>query len=205
VELRSAIDNPMVLPDGRVESCGNFHGAPVGLACDYLAIAAAEVGAIAERRTDRLLDAARSHGLPPFLAADPGVDSGMMLAGYTQAAMVAENRRLAAPASVDSLPTSAMQEDHVSMGWGAARKLRTVVFNLTRIVAVELCCAARGLDLRAPLEPAAGTAAAVAVLRSRVPGPGGDRFLAPELASVESLVASGDVLQVVEDAVGPLR
>ena len=124
VELRSAIDNPMVLPDGRVESCGNFHGAPVGLACDFLAIAAAEVGAIAERRTDRLLDAARSHGLPPFLAADPGVDSGMMLAGYTQAAMVAENRRLAAPASVDSLPTSAMQEDHVSMGWGAARKLR---------------------------------------------------------------------------------
>ena len=124
VELRSAIDNPMVLPDGRVESCGNFHGAPLGMACDYLAIAAAEVGAIAERRTDRLLDATRSHGLPPFLAASPGVDSGLMLAGYTQAALVAENRRLAAPASVDSMPTSAMQEDHVSMGWGAARKLR---------------------------------------------------------------------------------
>jgi histidine ammonia-lyase len=205
VELRSAIDNPMVLPDGRVESCGNFHGAPVGLACDYLAIAAAEVGAIAERRTDRLLDAGRSHGLPPFLADDPGVDSGMMLAGYTQAAMVAENRRLAAPASVDSLPTSAMQEDHVSMGWGAARKLRTVVFNLTRILAVELCCAARALDLRAPLTPAPGTAAAVSVLRSRVPGPGPDRFLAPDLASAESLVASGDMLRAVEEAVGPLR
>jgi histidine ammonia-lyase len=205
VELRSAIDNPMVLPDGRVESCGNFHGAPVGLACDYLAIAAAEVGAIAERRTDRLLDAGRSHGLPPFLAADPGVDSGMMLAGYTQAAMVAENRRLAAPASVDSLPTSAMQEDHVSMGWGAARKLRMVVSNLTRIVAVELCCAARALDLRAPLAPAAGTGAALSALRARVPGPGPDRFLAPELAAVESLVASGDVLRAVEEAVGPLR
>jgi histidine ammonia-lyase len=205
VELRSAIDNPMVLPDGRVESCGNFHGAPVGLACDYLAIAAAEVGAIAERRTDRLLDAGRSHGLPPFLAADPGVDSGMMLAGYTQAAMVAENRRLAAPASVDSLPTSAMQEDHVSMGWGAARKLRAVVSNLTRIVAVELCCAARGLDLRAPLVPAAGTGAALSVLRSRVPGPGPDRFLAPELRSVEQLVDSGAVLEAVEAAVGPLR
>jgi histidine ammonia-lyase len=204
-ELRSAIDNPMVLPDGRVESCGNFHGAPVGLACDYLAIAAAEVGAIAERRTDRLLDAGRSHGLPPFLASDPGVDSGMMLAGYTQAAMVAENRRLAAPASVDSLPTSAMQEDHVSMGWGAARKLRTVVGNLTRIVAVELCCAARGLDLRAPLEPAPGTGAALAVLRGRVPGPGSDRFLAPELAVVEELVSSGAVLGAVEAAVGPLR
>jgi histidine ammonia-lyase len=205
VELRSAIDNPMVLPDGRVESCGNFHGAPVGLACDYLAIGAAEVGAIAERRTDRLLDAARSHGLPPFLADDPGVDSGMMLAGYTQAAMVAENRRLAAPASVDSLPTSAMQEDHVSMGWGAARKLRAVVSNLTRIVAVELCCAARGLDLRAPLAPAAGTRAALDVLRSRVPGPGPDRFLAPELAVVEELVRSGAVLDAVEAAVGPLK
>ena len=143
VELRSAIDNPMVLPDGRVESCGNFHGAPLGMACDLLAIAAAEVGAIAERRTDRLLDATRSHGLPPFLAASPGVDSGLMLAGYTQAALVAENRRLAAPASVDSMPTSAMQEDHVSMGWGAARKLRASVANLTRILAVELMCAAR--------------------------------------------------------------
>src|SRR5581483_10795669 len=114
-ELRAAIDNPMVLPDGRVESCGNFHGVPLGFACDFLAIAAAEVGAIAERRTDRLLDIARSHGLPAFLAPDAGVNSGMMLAHYAQAAMVAENRRLAAPASVDSLPTSAMQEDHVSM------------------------------------------------------------------------------------------
>ena len=182
VELRSAIDNPMVLPDGRVESCGNFHGAPVGMACDYLAVAAAEVGAIAERRTDRLLDAARSHGLPPFLAANPGVDSGMMLAGYTQAALVAENRRMAAPASVDSLPTSAMQEDHVSMGWGAARKLRLSVANLARILSVELSCAARGLDLRAPLSPAVGTAAALACVRSRAAGPGPDRFLSPELS-----------------------
>ena len=124
IELRSAIDNPMILPDGRVESCGNFHGAPLGFVCDFLAIAIAEVGAIAERRTDRLLDATRSHGLPPFLTTDAGVNSGMMIAHYTQAGMVAENRRLAAPASVDSLPTSAMQEDHVSMGWGAARKLR---------------------------------------------------------------------------------
>ena len=204
VELRSAIDNPMVLADGRVESCGNFHGAPVGMACDVLAIAAAQVGAIAERRTDRLLDASRSHGLPAFLASNPGVDSGMMIAGYTQAAVVAENRRLAAPASVDSLPTSAMQEDHVSMGWGAARKLRVCVANLTRIVAVELACAARGLDLRAPLLPAAGTAAALAALRTRVPGPGPDRWMSPELAAVEELVRSGELLAAVEEAVGPL-
>jgi len=204
VELRSAIDNPMVLPDGRVESCGNFHGAPVGLACDYLAIGAAEVGAIAERRTDRLLDAGRSHGLPAFLAGDPGVDSGMMIAGYTQAAMVAENRRLAAPASVDSLPTSAMQEDHVSMGWGAARKLRLVVGNLTRIVAVELSCSSRALDLRAPLAPAPATAAALALIRSAVPGPGPDRFLSPELAAVESMVRSGALVDAVEAVTGPL-
>jgi histidine ammonia-lyase len=203
-ELRSAIDNPMVLPDGRVESCGNFHGAPVAFACDFLAIAAAEVGAIAERRTDRLLDAGRSHGLPPFLAVQPGVNSGLMLAHYAQAAMVAENRRLAAPASVDSLPTSAMQEDHVSMGWGAARKLRASVANLGRIVAVEVVCAARALDLRAPLRPAPGTAAALAAVRERIPGPGPDRWVAPELAEVEGLIHSGELLGAVEGEVGAL-
>ena len=204
-ELRSAIDNPMVLPDGRVESCGNFHGAPVAFACDFLAIAAAEIGAIAERRTDRLLDPARSHGLPPFLAEDPGVNSGMMLGHYAQAAMVAENRRLAAPASVDSLPTSAMQEDHVSMGWGAARKLRTAVQNLGRILAVELACAARGLDLRAPLRPGPGTAAALASLRTRVAGPGPDRFLSPELAVAEALVMDGGLVAAVESQIGVLQ
>jgi histidine ammonia-lyase len=203
-ELESAIDNPMVLPDGRVESCGNFHGAPVALVCDFLAIAAAEVGAIAERRTDRLLDAGRSHGLPPFLAPDAGVNSGVMLAHYAQAAMVAENRRLAAPASVDSLPTSAMQEDHVSMGWGAARKLRTVVANLARVLAVELVCAARALDLRSPLKPAPGTRAALRAVRERIEGPGPDRIVAPELAAAEELVHSGDVLAAVEAEIGAL-
>jgi histidine ammonia-lyase len=203
-ELVSAIDNPMVLPDGRVESCGNFHGAPVGFACDFLAIAAAEVGAIAERRTDRLLDAGRSQGLPPFLTSDAGVNSGLMIAQYTQAAMVAENRRLAAPASVDSLPTSAMQEDHVSMGWGAARKLRASVANLRRILAVEVVCAARGLDLRAPLLPGAGTGAALAALRARVEGPGPDRQVAPELAAAEELIASGELLGAVEAQIGAL-
>ena len=124
-ELAAVIDNPVVLADRRVESNGNFHGAPLAHACDFLAIVAADLGAMAERRLDRLLDPARSHGLPPFLAADPGVDSGMMIAQYTAAALVAESRRLAVPASADSIPTSAMQEDHVSMGWAAARKLRT--------------------------------------------------------------------------------
>ena len=203
-ELGSAIDNPMVLPDGRVESCGNFHGAPVALAADYLAIAAAEVGAIAERRIDRLLDAGRSHGLPPFLADDPGVDSGLMIGQYTAAALCAENRRLAAPASVDSLPTSAMQEDHVSMGWGAARKLRRVIANLRRILAVEWVAAARGIELRAPLQPAAGTAAAVSQLRTRVPGPGPDRWLSPELAAAEQMLMAEALVPAVEAATGPL-
>jgi histidine ammonia-lyase len=204
-ELASAIDNPMVLPDGRVESCGNFHGAPVAYACDFLAIAAADVGSIAERRTDRLLDAARSHGLPPFLTRDPGVNSGLMITQYTQAAMVSENRRLAAPASVDSLPTSAMQEDHVSMGWSAARKLRVSVRNLARILGVELVCAAHGLDLRAPLTPAGGTGAALAAVRTRVPEPGPDRTPAPDLACAEELITGGELLRAVQSAVGPLR
>jgi histidine ammonia-lyase len=204
VELDSAIDNPMVLPDGRVESCGNFHGAPLGIACDLLCIGSAQVGAIAERRTDRLLDATRSQGLPPFLAADPGVDSGMMIAQYTQAAMVADNRRLAVPASSDTVPTSAMQEDHVSMAWNAARKLRRSVANLERIVAVELLCATRGLDLRSPLAPAPATAAALRVVRGEVRGPGPDRWQSPELAMVEEMVRGGDVLAAVEDEIGEL-
>jgi histidine ammonia-lyase len=203
-ELVSAIDNPMVLPDGRVESCGNFHGAPVGFACDFLAIAAAEVGAIAERRTDRLLDAARSHGLPPFLAPDAGVNSGLMIAQYTQAAVVAENRRLAAPASVDSLPTSAMQEDHVSMSWSAAKKLRTVTQNLESILAIEWVVAARGIDLRSPLAPAPATQEAVRRLREHVAGPGPDRWLSPELELARGLIRDGTLLTHVETVTGEL-
>ena len=164
-ELRSAIDNPVVLADGTIASNGNFHGAPLAYVLDFLAICVADLGSIAERRTDRLLDPARSHGLPPFLAADPGVDSGLMIAQYAQAAMVSENKRLASPASVDSIPSSAMQEDHVSMGWSAGLKLRTAIANLRRILAVELVAAARAVELRAPLRPAPATAAVIAELR----------------------------------------
>ena len=146
-------------------SNGNFHGAPVAYVLDFLAIAAADLASIAERRTDRMLDVARSHGLPPFLADDAGVDSGHMIAQYAQAAIVSELKRLAAPASVDSIPSSAMQEDHVSMGWSAGRKLRRAVDGLTRVLAIELLTAARALDMRAPLAPAAATAAVVAGLR----------------------------------------
>ena len=187
-ELRAAVDNPVVLDDGMVSSNGNFHGAPVGYVLDFLAIAAADLGSMSERRTDRMLDRNRSHGLPPFLAEDPGVDSGLMIAQYTQAGLVSENKRLAVPASVDSIPSSAMQEDHVSMGWHAARKLRRVVRNLTRILAIEMVTAARAIELRSPLAASPAISAVIAELRQSVPGPGADRFLAPELAAAEAYV-----------------
>lgn len=190
-ELASAIDNPVVLADGRVESNGNFHGAPVGYVLDFLAIAVADVAGIAERRTDRMLDVHRSHGLPAFLAADPGVDSGYMIAQYTQAGVVSELKRCAVPASVDSIPSSAMQEDHVSMGWSAARKLRRAVDGLTTVLTVELLAAARALDFRAPLRPAPVTAALRDLVRTRVPGPGPDRHLAPDIAAVADLLHTG--------------
>ncbi|WP_061295549.1 histidine ammonia-lyase [Herbidospora cretacea] len=203
-ELVSAIDNPVVLRDGRVESNGNFHGAPVGYVLDFLAIAVADVASMAERRTDRMLDVARSHGLPAFLAHDPGVDSGHMIAQYTQAAIVSELKRLAVPASADSIPSSAMQEDHVSMGWSAARKLRRSIDGLTRVLAIETLTAARALDLRAPHRPAPGTGAALAALRASVAGPGPDRFLAPEIEAAVRLVASGALVEAVETVTGPL-
>ncbi|MFJ3101390.1 histidine ammonia-lyase [Streptomyces sp. V1I6] len=204
-ELASAVDNPVVLPDGRVESNGNFHGAPVAYVLDFLAIAAADLGSIAERRTDRLLDKNRSHGLPPFLADDAGVDSGLMIAQYTQAALVSELKRLAVPASADSIPSSAMQEDHVSMGWSAARKLRTAVDNLTRVIAVELYAATRAIELRRHLTPAPASRAAIEALRAAgVEGPGPDRFLAPDLAAADAFVREGQLVAAVEKVTGPL-
>ncbi|BDH15238.1 histidine ammonia-lyase [Streptomyces hygroscopicus] len=204
-ELAAAVDNPVVLPDGRVESNGNFHGAPVAYVLDFLAIAAADLGSIAERRTDRLLDKNRSHGLPAFLAGDPGVDSGLMIAQYTQAALVSELKRLAAPASVDSIPSSAMQEDHVSMGWSAARKLRTAVDNLARIIAVELYAATRAIEMREGLTPAPATRAVLDAVRGAgIQGPGEDRFLAPDLADAYAFVRGGKLVAAVESVTGEL-
>jgi histidine ammonia-lyase len=205
VDLASAIDNPVVTEDGRLESNGNFHGAPLAFVLDFLAIAAADLGSISERRTDRMLDAARSHGLPPFLANDPGVDSGHMIAHYTQASIVSEMKRLAVPASVDSIPSSAMQEDHVSMGWNAARKLRRSTAGLATVLGIEALTAARALDLRAPLEPGRGTEAARAAIRAKVPGPGPDRWLAPEIETATALVTGGALVAEVESAIGELE
>jgi histidine ammonia-lyase len=203
-ELASVVDNPVVLPDGRVESTGNFHGAPLGFAADFLAIAAAEVGAISERRVDRLLDRCRSRGLPAFLTPDPGVNSGLMIGQYTAAGLVADNRRLAAPASVDSLPTSGMQEDHVSMGWSAAVKLRSVLDNLTSLLAVELLAAVRGLQLRAPLRPSPAGRAALAAVTPVAGEPGPDLFLAPVIEAVRELIAGRQLRAAIETQTGPL-
>jgi histidine ammonia-lyase len=204
-ELAAAIDNPVVTADGRVESNGNFHGAPVAYVLDFLAVAVADVAGISERRTDRLLDVARNHGLPPFLADDPGVDSGLMIAQYTAAGLVSECKRLAAPASVDSIPSSAMQEDHVSMGWHAARKLRRAVEALGAVLAIEIMTGCRALDLRAPLTPAPATAAVRDLLRAGgVGGPGPDRHLAPEIEAATGLVHRGAVLAAAESVTGPL-
>ena len=199
-ELASAIDNPVVTLDGRVESNGNFHGAPIGYVLDFLAIAVADLASMSERRTDRFLDANRSHGLNPFLADDPGVDSGHMIAQYTQAGIVSELKRLAVPASVDSIPSSAMQEDHVSMGWHAARKLRRAIDGLSRVVAIELLTSTRAIDMRAPIEPGAVSSAVRAVMRTRVAGPGTDRYLAAEIAAAHELVLSGELFAAAQRA-----
>jgi histidine ammonia-lyase len=200
-ELASAIDNPVVTRDGRVESNGNFHGAPVGYVLDFLAIVTADLASMSERRTDRFLDANRNHGLNAFLADDPGVDSGHMIAQYTQAGIVSELKRLAAPASVDSIPSSAMQEDHVSMGWNAARKLRRSIDGLGRVIAIELLTSARAMDLRAPVQPSEVSAAVRARLREDVQGPGTDRYLAPEIAAAHRLVLDGSLLAAAASVV----
>ncbi len=196
IELASAIDNPSVLSDGSLASNGNFHGAPIGYVLDFLAIALADVASMSERRTDRLLDVNRSFGLPPFLAGDPGVDSGLMIAQYAQAGLVTEMKRLASPASVDSIPSSGMQEDHVSMGWHAARKLRRSLDAFRDVLAIELLASARALALRAPLEPSPVARAMADRVNALSGGPGHDRWLSPEIAAVSDLVASRELLDI---------
>ncbi|MGH3144684.1 MAG: aromatic amino acid lyase, partial [Rubrobacter sp.] len=203
-ELDSVTDNPVVLSDGRVESAGNFHGEPLAFVLDFLAIAAAEVGAITERRIDRMLDPKRSEGLPAFLSPSPGVNSGFMIPHYTAAALAEENRRLANPASTGSLPTSATQEDHNSMGWSAARKLRRLLANVSSILAVEALCAAQALDLRAPLEPAPATSSTLARIRQDVPFVSEDAFMTPHLEAATTLVSTGALARAAESTAGPL-
>ncbi len=193
-EMGSVVDNPIVFPDsGEVISAGNFHGQPLAFVLDFAAIATAELASISERRTDRILDPARSGGLPAFLAANPGLDSGYMISQYVQAALVAENKGLVHPASVESIPTSGSQEDHVSMGWGAGKKLFPLLENVRRVLAIEVLCAVQGIEYRRPLLPASGTAAVVDLVRSHVPPLTADRSLSEEIEFVASLIADGSL------------
>lgn len=191
IEANGVTDNPLVLTDtGEVLSGGNFHGEPVAIAADILAIVAAEIGAISERRIALLMDAGLS-GLPPFLVARPGLNSGFMIAQVTAAALASENKSLAHPASIDSLPTSANQEDHVSMATFAARRLSEIADNIGNIVAIELLAAAQGLDFQRPLRSSAPIEAAHALIRRHVPHLEVDRPMAPDIAAIAALVRDG--------------
>ena len=212
IELGSVVDNPVVVPDGEgagtaeayeVMSTGNFHGQPLAFAGDLLAMAAAELGSISERRVYRLLDPATSRGLPPFLAPAAGTNSGYMLAQYTAASLVSENKVLAHPAGVDSIPTSGNQEDHVSMGWHAARKAGEVLDNVRTVLAVEVLCAAQGIDLRAELAtPGPATGAVCAAVRAAVPAMHVDREITPQVEAVRALLPR--LVAAAEEVTGPL-
>jgi histidine ammonia-lyase len=205
VEANAVSDNPIVLPDeDEVRSGGNFHGQPVAVALDALATATVPLASIAERRLYRLLDPVRNNGLPAFLVPESGLNSGFMLAQYTAASLVSECKTLAHPASVDSIGSSAGQEDHVSMGMTSARHARDVVTNAEVVVGLEALAAAQALDLRAPLQPAAGTGAARAAIRERVPFLDADREPGPDIEAVVDLVREGALVRTVEEAVGPL-
>ncbi|MDQ4036127.1 MAG: histidine ammonia-lyase [Chloroflexota bacterium] len=201
VEMNAATDNPLVFPTGEVISGGNFHGEPLALALDYATLAVAELASISERRTARLVDAHLS-GLPPFLTERPGVESGLMIAHYTAAALVNELQTLAHPSSVDTIPTSANQEDHVSMGATSALHLREAVDRAEQVLAIEALCAAQGLDFRRPLKPGAGVRRAHAIVRSRVTHLDVDRSPAPDIAAARELVRAGALLAtgVMDDA-----
>jgi histidine ammonia-lyase len=204
IELGAVVDNPVIVPDGEVMTTGNFHGEPLAFAADMLAMAISELASISERRVDRMLDPAFSRGLPPFLAPGAGTNSGFMLAQYTAASLVSENKVLAHPASVDTIPTSGKQEDHVSMGWTSVRKLREVVANVRACLAVEICCAAQGVDLRIPVaSPSVPLQAVHALVRSSVPRMDVDREVAAQLAAVDTLLP--EICRVAAEACPSFR
>ena len=205
VELASVTDNPLLIVDeGRAISAGNFHGEPLALIADYAKVALAELASISERRVEQMLNPALS-GLPAFLAVDGGLNSGLMVSQYTAAALVSENKVLAHPASVDSIPTSANQEDHVSMGTIACRQAREVLGNATWVIAIEVMSAAQALDFRGGLEPGAGVAAAYRRVRAGLPHLDHDVYLRPGLDGVRELVRSGALVREAEAVVGALR
>lgn len=203
IEANAVTDNPLVLSDNSVVSGGNFHAEPVAFAADQIAIAVCEIGAIAQRRIALLVDPALSYGLPAFLARKPGLNSGLMIAEVTSAALMSENKQMAHPASVDSTPTSANQEDHVSMACHGARRLLAMTDNLFAILGIEALAAAQGVELRAPLVTSPELQRAIAALRAVVPSLDEDRYMAPDLAAATTLVASGALVAAVSDGLLP--
>jgi histidine ammonia-lyase len=198
IEANAVTDNPLVLGDGQIVSGGNFHAEPVAFAADLIALAIAETGAIAQRRIALMVDPTLSFDLPPFLTPDPGLNSGFMIAEVTSAALMSENKHLANPCSTDSTPTSANQEDHVSMAAHGARRLARMNANLAHILGIEALAAAQGIGFRAPLATSPRLAQAIAAIRAVSPALGPDRSLAPDIAAAADLVRSG----ALEDAVG---
>jgi histidine ammonia-lyase len=206
IELNAATDNPLVLVDeDELVSNGNFHGQPLAFALDSLALAVAELANISERRIERLVNPSLSDGLPAFLTGDGGLNSGFMIPQYVAASLVSENKALCHPASVDSIPTSAGQEDHVSMGNASGLKAWQVLANAERAVAIELLAAAQAVEFLAPLQPGAGARATHAVVRSISPRLGDDRPLAADIERVADAIRSGSILASVEAEVGELR
>ncbi len=193
IEANAATDNPLVLSD-MIVSGGNFHAEPVAFAADIIALAVAEIGAIAQRRVALMVDPTLSHDLPPFLTANPGLNSGFMIAEVTTAALMSENKHLANPCSTDSTPTSANQADHVSMAAHGARRLAPMVANLERILGIEALCAAQGIEFRAPLTTSPALGATIASLRDDIPTLAEDRYLAPDLEAAAALVRDGVLL-----------
>ena len=202
-EANAVTDNPLILSDGAIVSGGNFHAEPVAFAADYIALAICEIGAIAQRRIALLVDPALSFGLPAFLAKKPGLNSGLMIAEVTSAALMSENRQMSHPASVDSTPTSANQEDHVSMACHGARRLIAMTENLFGIIGIEAVIAAQGIDLRAPLTTSPALARVLNRVRESIPELEVDRFLAPDLEKGIALVRSGALEAVIADGVLP--
>ncbi len=198
VEANAVTDNPLVLvDDDLIVSGGNFHAEPVGFAADQIAVAVSEIGAIAQRRVALMVDPTLSFDLPPFLTPEPGLNSGLMIAEVTTAALMSENKHLANPCTTDSTPTSANQEDHVSMAAHAARRLLRMNANLSVIIGVEAMCGAQGIEFRAPLQTSPALQAAVAVLRAKVPTIARDRYMAPSIEAAAALVVSGDLVGAV--------
>ncbi|MBQ1915040.1 MAG: aromatic amino acid lyase, partial [Selenomonadaceae bacterium] len=205
IEINAVTDNPLIMPDtGEAISGGNFHGQPIALVMDYLKLAIAEIGNISERRTNRLLDMHLSN-LPAFLTAFPGVDSGLMITQYVAASLVSENKVLVHPASADSIPTSANQEDHVSMGTIAARQVREILDNVVNVLAIEIMAAAQGIDFLKPLLPGKGTVAAHKAVRAILPHLEKDRFLSPEIKAIHDFIVSGQLVEIVEAETGSLK